>query len=184
MKNGATRSNPMSTAVSGVSYLNPCKNQRRDGKETDVDCGGGLCPKCADRKWCIVSSDCLSNLCVYNVCLVSRAPYIGFVYGALALCCIPSASASPFSPSLQPATCKDSILSGAESDVDCGGGLCLKCDQGRRCRAPSDCKNGLSCIKQICRVSKRNNSKACSHGIEHCRCGLATSHCWKYTLVP
>lgn len=53
---------------------------------------------------------------------------------------------------MKPATCNDKKLNGAESDIDCGGGLCLKCDQGRRCKASSDCKNGLFCTNQICTV--------------------------------
>jgi hypothetical protein len=40
-----------------------CTNGVRDGTETDVDCGGGVCPKCADGMNCSRRSDCISNNC-------------------------------------------------------------------------------------------------------------------------
>lgn len=42
-----------------------CKNASKDGKETDVDCGGTDtgCAKCVDGEDCLGASDCLSNLC-------------------------------------------------------------------------------------------------------------------------
>lgn len=42
---------------------NVCKNQVKDGKETDVDCGGGDCPDCEVDKTCLVDGDCKSNIC-------------------------------------------------------------------------------------------------------------------------
>src|SRR6185369_647487 len=33
-------------------------------------------------------------------------------------------------------------LDGAETDVDCGGTACPKCDSGRHCNKNSDCKSG------------------------------------------
>lgn len=40
-----------------------CTNGIQDGSETDVDCGGGVCPKCADGMKCSRRSDCVSNNC-------------------------------------------------------------------------------------------------------------------------
>jgi hypothetical protein len=39
-----------------------CTDHAQDGDETDVDCGGPLCPPCASRKFCKVPSDCLPGL--------------------------------------------------------------------------------------------------------------------------
>jgi len=35
----------------------------RDGTETDVDCGGGSCPKCVNGKACLQDYDCQSGNC-------------------------------------------------------------------------------------------------------------------------
>jgi hypothetical protein len=48
------------------------------------------------------------------------------------------------------ASCSDRILSGDESDIDCGGS-CPPCDPGRRCRRASDCASD-SCTDGICNV--------------------------------
>ncbi len=44
--------------------------------------------------------------------------------------------------------CEDGILSGDESDVDCGGS-CAPCEDGRSCNLNTDCVNGL-CDANIC----------------------------------
>src|SRR5438128_1446341 len=40
-------------------------------------------------------------------------------------------------------TCYDEALNGDESDVDCGGSMCARCDTGLGCRIGSDCLSGL-----------------------------------------
>lgn len=40
-----------------------CFNGQKDGLETDVDCGGTLCSKCGEGKFCARPEDCLSNTC-------------------------------------------------------------------------------------------------------------------------
>ena len=46
-------------------------------------------------------------------------------------------------------TCTDGIANGHESDVDCGGDVCLGCKNGQACAAPSDCAI-QSCTAAIC----------------------------------
>ncbi len=41
----------------------PCANGVKDGTETDVDCGGSGCSKCANGKTCTLASDCASGNC-------------------------------------------------------------------------------------------------------------------------
>ena len=43
-------------------------NGVRDGKETDVDCGGGICSPCDDGKGCSSTADCVSHVCTMGVC--------------------------------------------------------------------------------------------------------------------
>ena len=37
-----------------------CSNGVRDGDETDIDCGGGACPACANGRACVAARDCAS----------------------------------------------------------------------------------------------------------------------------
>ncbi len=55
-----------SGACDGVSLLcvtDQCVDHRQDGKETDLDCGGGTCPTCAFDKRCRVNADCATGHC-------------------------------------------------------------------------------------------------------------------------
>lgn len=45
-----------------------CKDGVKNQNETDVDCGGGSCPRCAVGKKCATRNDCASALCVGGVC--------------------------------------------------------------------------------------------------------------------
>jgi hypothetical protein len=89
-----------------------CLDNSKDGSETDVDCGGGTCPACANGKTCSVQSDCQSGTCMNGRC------------------------ASP------PAQCLDSMKDGSETDVDCGGGTCPACVSGKMCVKGTDCQSG------------------------------------------
>ncbi|MBM4361817.1 MAG: hypothetical protein FJ104_03990 [Deltaproteobacteria bacterium] len=43
-----------------------------------------------------------------------------------------------------PWTCNDGVLSGPESDVDCGGeGVCPACADGQGCNVADDCQSGI-----------------------------------------
>src|SRR5580765_4525484 len=44
-----------------------CGNGKRDGDETDVDCGGSCAP-CNDGQGCVLESDCASQRCSGGVC--------------------------------------------------------------------------------------------------------------------
>ena len=45
-----------------------CDDKLKNGAETDVDCGGPLCRKCADTYKCSAASDCLSGACTAGAC--------------------------------------------------------------------------------------------------------------------
>jgi len=46
----------------------PCSDMIKDGLETDIDCGGGQCPKCTNNKACMQNSDCTSDNCSNGKC--------------------------------------------------------------------------------------------------------------------
>ncbi len=45
-----------------------CKNGFKSSGETDVDCGGTVCPKCTSGKKCLAGSDCTTGFCADGVC--------------------------------------------------------------------------------------------------------------------
>jgi hypothetical protein len=45
-----------------------CTDGKKDGSETDVDCGGPVCSPCGTGKACGVGSDCGSGSCVHGKC--------------------------------------------------------------------------------------------------------------------
>ena len=49
--------------VAGSCVSSLCIDKIKNQDETDVDCGGVICPKCAIGKTCSVDSDCLSDYC-------------------------------------------------------------------------------------------------------------------------
>ena len=91
-------------------------NGVKDGLETDVDCGGPVCQACVAGQKCLVGSDCQSGACNNGIC-----------------------------SSGVPATCSDGIKDGLETDVDCGGPVCVPCSAGKQCKLPRDCQSGLTC---------------------------------------
>lgn len=96
-----------------------CINETLDVGETDVDCGGPICPKCADNLNCLAPGDCESGVCEDK---------------GMGLKC-------------QPPSCTDGVVNGDESDVDCGGLFqpehdCPRCKTGQDCTASTDCIGG------------------------------------------
>jgi hypothetical protein len=49
-------------------------------------------------------------------------------------------------------TCEDGIVSGSETDVDCGGASCPKCELAEACVAPADCESG-ACDADKCVIA-------------------------------
>lgn len=45
-----------------------CKDNHKNGTETDTDCGGTICPPCGDGKVCNADRECTSGACVSFVC--------------------------------------------------------------------------------------------------------------------
>ncbi len=45
-----------------------CQDMKKDALETDVDCGGLMCPRCGKGKACTTDNDCTSNKCTSGKC--------------------------------------------------------------------------------------------------------------------
>lgn len=103
-----------------------CTDSVRNGPESDIDCGGGICTGCATQKKCSVNSDCSSNIC--------------FSKNSIQQC-------------VNNASCTNSIKDGMETDVDCGGASCIQCAVGNSCVVNSDC-NSLNCVVNVCQPAQ------------------------------
>ncbi len=55
----------------GTCAVPSCTDTVKNGAETDVDCGGGVCPACAVTKGCLVAGDCSTSACNYDHACVS-----------------------------------------------------------------------------------------------------------------
>ena len=55
-----------------------CSDRMINGDESDVDCGGLTCTRCADAKICRANTDCASGTCTASLCtkLASGKPCI------------------------------------------------------------------------------------------------------------
>ncbi len=141
-----------------------CSDGMKDGKETDVDCGGGCAP-CADGRGCALGGDCQSQVCVNGQCAAPSCSD-GFKNGGesdtdcggdCAACangraCATAADCqSSFCDQkvckTQP--CQDGVRDGKETDIDCGGGACGPCADGRHCVSNGDCQS-LQCVAGSC----------------------------------
>jgi hypothetical protein len=87
-------------AFAGALFKNcqlpTCADGVQNGAETDVDCGGPICPaasKCLESKQCTLAGDCASGVCQAGAC--------------------------------KKATCNDGVKNGLETGVDCGAPGCL-----------------------------------------------------------
>jgi hypothetical protein len=96
-----------------------CQDKTKNAQETDVDCGGKTCAPCTANQHCLVDSDCDSDICDQ--------------------------------PSLRcvAASCSDGVVNQDETDTDCGGTICDKCETDRKCKGASDCKSGV-CQARLC----------------------------------
>jgi hypothetical protein len=137
-----------------------CSDGVKNGDETDVDCGGPTCGKCANGKACKMRSDCQQDVCLGSVC-IAAACNDGIIDGTKTdvdcggpacprckdgeLCKVAGDCTSGVCKNVgmglrcQPPSCSDNVTNGSETDVDCGGPSCPKCAVGNSCLAHADC---------------------------------------------
>jgi hypothetical protein len=151
-----------STGEPGPSCLDGQLNQ----DETDIDCGGAVCPTCEDDLACLVDADCTSNECVNGICTAPTcddkaqngaetdidcggpdclpcADELACLEAAdcVSNVCTNNLCAAP--------SCVDLAQNAAETDIDCGGPDCMTCADGGKCVANTDCTSGV-CTVDTC----------------------------------
>jgi hypothetical protein len=156
--------------------VNHCQSGRKDRDETDVDCGGDLCPKCGPLKRCAFDTDCESGHCDdafrCSECTTDEQCPIAGLPASFEFCvdhqckqcrlhtdcddrflcesnrCIPHCDNGRFDPT------------GTETDVDCGG-ICPK-----KCRAGQRCKVNFDCASNFCHPTERRCLRSCERNTE------------------
>lgn len=151
-----------------------CEDGRRNGQESDVDCGGPDCGPCGLDGGCAQNSDCQSALCARRVCVgggcrdgVRDGDETDVDCGGSCVACGPGGKCTAARDCgsgvctqgvCAAASCADQLRNGTETDRDCGGGACPGCAVDAGCRRGGDCASG-ACLDGAC--------------VERCRAPLA-----------
>jgi hypothetical protein len=127
-------------------------NGKKDGGETDVDCGG-RCTTCGPSKHCFKDDDCNHQLkCRASVQGKQKCQFE--TISGLA----PALQREHYNARAQweregdrPAHCYNKVQDGDETDIDCGG-KCDQCAAGMGCNEGIDCSN-LQCTDGVCHTN-------------------------------
>jgi len=187
---------------SGLKCVNnacvTCFDLKKDGTETDVDCGG-TCSGCGPGGHCAGDADCAGASCVAGACAptctdaVKNGDETDADCGGTCPdrcadgkgCALPADCASDVCAAGKclAATCADGTLNGGESDVDCGG-PCSPCADGRPCNKAADCASKVcssgACAAPTCTDLVQNGGetdKDCGGGCPPCAIG---AHCGQH----
>jgi formylglycine-generating enzyme required for sulfatase activity len=172
-----------------------CNDGVKNGKETDVDCGGSTCNACAVGKVCQVGGDCGSGSCVGGLCAAptcmdgvqNQGETDIDCGGALCAKCangkrctgaVDCTGGACTGATCTDASCSNGVKDNAETDVDCGGPLCGKCDTGKTCAVAGDCATdkctGTTCTTATSCVGGGAGKSTCgATGNEDCCATLA-----------
>jgi hypothetical protein len=163
---------PLAEATGGAPSATPtCVDGVTNGAETDTDCGGDACSRCAVDQKCGADADCESAYCAGGKCAKPSCTdgikngaetgkdcgggfcepcKDGEACGAPAQCeslvCTGGKCAPP--------SCTDGVENGAETAVDCGPSC--PCDAGQPCVADAGCKS-LLCMGGFCQPANCND---------------------------
>lgn len=172
-----------------------CTDKVKNGKETDVDCGGPTCKSCVDGKLCLVGNDCSSGSCVAGTCAAPSCmdgvqnqgeTDIDCGGAKCGKCADGKKCAAPVDctggactgATCTDASCSNGVKDNAETDVDCGGPLCGKCDTGKTCAAPGDCATnmctGTTCTTATSCVAGGAGKNTCGPGGNEDCCATLT----------
>ena len=115
-------------ADSLLCVASQCTDHQQDGNETDVDCGGGTCPPCADTERCVVATDCQSGSCNGGVCTACSSD--ANCGGATPACDTTTGVCEQCSAT------NNTECSGSTAVCDTTIDTCVQCTQASQCTTP------------------------------------------------
>ena len=113
-----------------------CSDKKKNQDETDIDCGGITCRKCnntRDLQECFRLSSVTLAKTINVLVRIQRLRTSNIITSLISA----------------PETCKDKIKNQDETDVDCGGIICPKCNNTKTCKNTSDCLS-KTCKNNVC----------------------------------
>ena len=146
-----------------------CGDGVQNGNETDVDCGGPTCAKCADGKRCATATDCASGVCTGGVCVAPPPACSADVCGQQHGC--PACANGK--------TC----ASGADcASGHCSGGVCVQCESAANCTAAAagSCQQAV-CASGVCGFASDDTNVPAS---SICATGTCTNGTPVVSYVP
>jgi hypothetical protein len=122
-----------------------CTDGKKDGNETDTDCGGS-CPPCANGKMCLVQGDCTSMVCSSSTHTCSTPTCSDGVQNGTETDTDCGGGSCP--------ACADNKKCKANTDcvdMNCMGspGVCTPKAQGAACGGNAECATG-NCVDSVC----------------------------------
>ncbi|MDB6019042.1 MAG: hypothetical protein JWR19_3531 [Pedosphaera sp.] len=110
-------------------------------------CPGGACHSGVCQTSCTTDANCATNqYCSGGVCVTKSAA--GAACASNNQC---GSGVCQFGFCQNP-SCTDAIKNGTETDIDCGGGTCVTCVNGKMCGGNGDCQSGL-CQGGVCTIN-------------------------------
>ncbi len=101
---------------------NQCTDGIKNGAESDIDCGGGTCPRCQGGQICASRNDCHTALCTTGTCQSCAAPGDCGLDSDSDTCFCRDNAATPGERMCTRKTCKLFV-----------GGTCADCAAGEQC---------------------------------------------------
>ncbi|AKT44040.1 hypothetical protein [Chondromyces crocatus] len=153
------------TAPSDEELVGSCEDDRKNGGETDVDCGGPCAP-CGTNRTCKEHEDCATGVCLVGVCErpscsdgVQNGSETDVDCGGLDEGCNYCANGRRClvdddcdslicTNDVCDDGCSDGILNGSEADIDCGEFCPLQCGPGQACYDDLDCASRLCDVEE------------------------------------
>ena len=149
-----------------------CADGKKNGGETDIDCGGTCAITCSVGKKCKKGGDCGTGVCSGGTCAaVTCSDKVkngnetdvdcggscsGCSAGKKCITGKDCTSGKCKGVVCSAAICSDKVKNGSETDVDCGGSVCNACNDGRICVLNADCLNNTcdtTVSPYVCKVS-------------------------------
>ncbi len=96
------------------------------------------------------------------------------IAGVGATAAMPAAAKKRRKPKPRKPTCRDGVPNGNETDVDCGGGTCHRCQNDQTCQAANDCLSGTCTGGQCVTCTLKDLCGSDANGACQCNEDFAT----------